>query len=344
MEEKPTIKDIARMLELAPSTVSYAINGGPRRVNKKTRERVMALVRELNYHPNANARNLITKRARTFGIVFRNLHHLMLDNPFVTSVMAGITESARNLEYDVLLLHASSDEIKSETALRHILSGRVDGLLFIAPYSDSPVLKALAERSLPFVVISSIFSAPCASSVIVNNRQGAEMVMDHLFSLGHRAVGFMDGRSRHIEACARHGVYVQRMEEAGCEVLPHWVQCGLFEYQPAYEAAHRMLAASRRPTAVFAANDLMAFGVMDAAIKSGLRIPEDLSVVGFDDIPPAAWNRPALTTVRQPMYELGAQAARLLVEQVDNGAEAQEIVLDAELIIRDSSALPGLNA
>lgn len=335
---RPTIKDIARILEVSPATVSYAINGG--RISERTRERVMAVVRELDYHPNENARHLHSKKARTFGIVFRNVSHLRMDNPFVTAVMAGVTDAARQREYDVLLLRASSDEIRVEASLRSIFSGRVDGLLFIAPYPGSPILSSLADRSLPFTIVSSFSDSPKANSVVVDGARGADLAMDYLWSLGHRHIGFADGRSCPTELCPRYEAYFRRMGESGVTGFESWMFNGAFEYQPAYDRALEVLSTRRRPTAVFAANDLMAFGVMDAAAALGVRVPAELSVVGFDDIPAAEWHRPALTTVRQPMYEMGMEAVSLLVEQLERGSSPRQLVFEPQLVVRSSCAPP----
>lgn len=332
-----TIKDIARHLGVSVSTVSYALNGGPRPVREDVRDRVLAAATELDYRPNHLARTLITGRSFTIGIVPTELTAYLTKSPYFAGCFDGIVNSAEDLEQDVLL-YTRFDQSSESAFLNALLDGRADGLIFLAPSIGSPVLDQLATR-IP-ITIASGHAVAGLPSFTCDNRAGVREAISHLAELGHRRIGTLHGPLNLADAVERLEAFQCAVDEFGCETRCSWIVNGGFTQHNGHLAGHELLSQKERPTAVFCANDEMAAGLIHAAYALGLSVPEDISVIGFDDVPTASLLHPSLTTVRQPLEELGSTALSALMAQINGGPAVSSHQFPTELIVRNSTTRP----
>jgi LacI family transcriptional regulator len=260
-------------------------------------------------------------------------------NSYVVEILRGIDEELAAAEYD-LMLYTSRRRAATESAhVATLTQGLAEGLLLLLPRDLGAYIEGLRKRHFPYVLIDHEGSAANGSAVGATNRQGSHDATRHLLELGHRRIGFITGALDVPCSYERLAGYQTALAEGGVASDPSLVVEGNFLAPRAQAATHQLMGLGEPPTAIFASNDISAFGVMQAAREQRLRIPEDLSVIGFDDIPQAAEARPALTTVRQPLEEMGRAAARLLLAAVrDPGREAERIELPTQLIVRGSTA------
>jgi DNA-binding LacI/PurR family transcriptional regulator len=332
-----TIKDIARHLGVSVSTVSYALNGGPRPVREDVRDRVLAAASELDYRPNHLARTLITGRSFTIGVVPTELTTNLTKSPYFAGCLDGIVNAAEALGQDVLL-YTRFDQNSPVSFVNAMLDGRADGLLFLAPTVGSPALEQLFNK-IPIAIASGL-EVPGIPSFTCDNRHGVHQAIADLVSLGHTKIGNLHGKLHLVDGIERLEAFRAAMVEFRCDLREEWIAGGEFHPMGGYDAGHRMLAKSPRPTAIFCANDEMAAGLLQAAYALGLSVPEDLSIVGFDDVPTAALLHPGLTTVRQPFEELGAAALKALIAQINGDEAAPHYQFETELIVRKSTSSP----
>jgi LacI family transcriptional regulator len=331
-----TIHDVAREAEVSYATVSRVVNNKDCIVPEK-RARVQAAMERLGYVPNVQARKLAGGRSQVVGLV---LHDVW--SSYVVEILRGIDEELAAAEYD-LMLYTSRRRSASESAhVTALTQGLAEGLLLLLPRGLSRYVERLQQRHFPFVLIDHDAPGGNVHGVVATNRQGARDAIRYLLDLGHRRIGFITGNMAVDSARARLDGYCDALSERGLALDPQLVVEGDFLQPRALATARQLLRLPDRPTAIFASNDLSAFGVLDAARELGLRVPEDLSVVGFDDIPQAAYARPMLTTVRQPLEEMGRVATRMLLAAMRSPHNAPTAVeLPTQLIVRGSTAAPG---
>lgn len=329
-----TIKDIARKLDLSVSTVSYALNGGPKPVSDDVRERVRRTADELKYRPNRLAKSLVTRRSHTIGVVPVDVEPDILLTSCVHLVLNGVVNAAAQMRQDVLLFTAHDRNLPDEV-VDDMLDSRVDGVVFIAPRPDSPALRTIAEGDLPYAIVAA--DDQHSPSYIVDNERGAELAMQHLYDLGHRRIAHLAGRLELTDANLRLETYRSFMKEKG---LPEYVIPGNYWRDSGQKAGTALMRMNPRPTAVFCANDEMAFGLISSLTRHGVLVPEGVSVVGFDDAPLGANSHPPLTTVRQPLQAMASAALRAVVHQIETGVVANGQVFIPELVIRGSTACP----
>jgi LacI family transcriptional regulator len=337
-----TILDVAKASGVSPATVSYVLNNGPRAVRPETRERVLLAIQKLGYEPNAVARGLRRKRMETFGIVLPHPHTDLITSPYFAPVMNGILHVAMQKQQNTTIFTGATWS-DAERSLPIYCDGRCDGLILLSPPMDSGIVPALAAKSVPFVLLSDVSDDPNVSSVDVDNTAAAREMVRHLLAQGHRRIAVLCGGAQARSANQRLRGYRLALEDHGIEFDPSLVFPGHYTAASGYENG---LAAARRteqcrPTALFCCNDEIALGAYRALEESGLRIPEEMSVVGFDDIASAASYRPPLTTVRQPLMQLGDRAARLLLARIEGEIPGgQKETLPTEVIVRESVAPP----
>lgn len=336
-----TIKDIARQLNISISTVSYALNNGPRPVPADIKAKVLAVAQELNYRPNSLARSMATGRTDTIAVVPPSGGHPMLLSPYLLTVLNGIMEAAETLEQDVLL-HTVRGDREPMGSARSVFSGKVDGVLLIAPDMDSRLPAQIAERGLPCVVFSSD-GLEGTLTVTTDNAVATYQAMAHLYALGHRHIAHVAGKAGLRDAEERRAAYQRFLEEKGMPAPHGWLVNGDFTYKRGREAALRLLALPDRPTAVLAGNDESGLGVIDAALELGLRIPADLSVIAFDVLPQSFQQR-SLSSVRQPIHQMAMEAVYLLTQwaQSGNRPEPARRVFPTELVELGSTAPPSV--
>ncbi|MCS6829496.1 MAG: LacI family DNA-binding transcriptional regulator [Armatimonadota bacterium] len=339
-----TIRDIAKRLGVSVSTVSYALNGGPRPVPEELRQRVLEVARELDYRPNRLARSMVTGKTETIAVVPPVVTRHMLQSPYIHAMLSSIADAVGEHGYDILL-HTSAAPMSDVQLVQSLLSGKVDGILLIAPLSTSQVPQELRQRNVPCVVVSAkVDGLPC---VCADNVRGIFDAMDWLYAHAHRRFGFVSGPSAFYDAQQRLLAFRQYLQERGLPLHSEWVAEGDFTAQGATAGARTILTQRERPSAILAANDEMAAGVLQVAQELGLRVPEDLSVVGFDDTPFAQVLSPRLSTVRQPLEQMATEAVSLLMGWMEQRERPHEQArkLPTELVLRESTApAPGTSS
>ncbi len=340
-KSRPTIIDVARESGVSIATVSYVINNGPRRVEGETRARVQASMKRLHYYPNAIARAMVNKRLNAIGIVFPHPYPCVFADPYFISTMNGIVQEAAQRRQNVTLY--TGLEWDGDDSLPAFMDRRVDGLLLIAMLTDSTIVPALVEAGLQFVQINGAASESAISNVDIDNAGAVRGVIAHLAGLGHQRIALLGGQPNSPSTRPRLDGYLWGMGEQALPVDSAIVLEGLYDRAWGREGMRRLLASDKVPTAVFCGGDGIAEGVYDTCREAGVHIPQDISVVGFDDTPAAAHLDPPLTSVRQPLVALGATAAAALLDQLDapppeGTVVARQIVLPSELIVRGSTA------
>jgi LacI family transcriptional regulator len=340
-----TILDVAKASGVSPATVSYVLNNGPRTVRPATRERVLLAIQQLGYEPNAVARGLRRKRMDTFGIVLPHPNTDLITSPYFGPVMDGILRVAMQKQQNTTIFTGAAWS-DAERSLPIYCDGRCDGLILLSPPVGSAIVPGLAAKNVPFVLLSDASDDPGVSSVDVDNVGAAKKLVRYLIQQGHRRIAILCGNQQSRSAAQRFQGYRLALEEQGIPFIPSLALSG--QYAPASGYENALELARRpdecRPTALFCSNDEIALGAYRALEESGLRIPEDVSVVGFDDIASAADYRPPLTTVRQPLEQLGERATRLLLGQIEEGVpRGRKETLCTRLILRESVAPPRKN-
>ncbi|ACV59290.1 transcriptional regulator, LacI family [Alicyclobacillus acidocaldarius subsp. acidocaldarius DSM 446] len=323
-----TIRDVARKAGVSVSTVSRVINGSGY-VGEDTERKVLLAMKELNYQPNRIARGLVSRRTSTIGLLIPDVA-----NPFFSEMARGVEDAAIAEGYSVLLCNS---DWKSERELMYIdlLKGRwVDGIVIVGSRSDSRVIEA-AVGDTPLVIVDRR-SSEFRWSVWTDNRQGAALVVEHLLKMGCSKIVHIAGPSDSPSAQERRKGYEQAISQAGLVAI---VYEGDFRFASGFEIATMILEGSQRPDGIFAANDLMAIGVLQAAVKLGVQVPHEVAIVGYDNIPSAGYVSPSLTTVHQPSYQMGVSAFDLLLEQfvTNSGQSARKVKFEPKLVVRDSS-------
>ena len=326
-----TIYDVARQAGVSPATVSRVLNGSGR-VAAATRRRVEAAVAQLGYEPNRVARSLATSVTHTLALLLPDI-----TNPFFPALVKGVQLLAEERRYTLLLGHTGADPEREEAYLRVLRGKRVDGVILVGLTLDGRRIRgALGE--VPVVVLDRPVDLPGAAVVRVDHRGGAFLAVRHLLELGHRDIAHVAGPRDLAVSRERLEGYREALAEAGLPYRPELVVEADFTEEGGYAAVRRLCAAGPF-TAVFAANDLSAIGVVAALRERGLAVPDRVSVVGFDDIHLCAYTVPTLTTVRQPAYAMGRQAAELLIDAVQGG-DPRGVVFAAELVVRGSTGPP----
>ncbi|MBN1582023.1 MAG: LacI family DNA-binding transcriptional regulator [Anaerolineae bacterium] len=332
----PNIRDVAKRAEVAPITVSRVINHSGN-VSAKTRERVEQAIRELGYMPNRLARSLRLKRTHTLALVVTDI-----TNPFWTTVVRGVEDAAQDAGYSVILCNTDESEAKQEQYLDVLMQKQVDGILLVPARTDAEIVAWLEKQHTPIVILDRRVSPAQVDVVRGDSQDGAYQLIRHLLALGHRRIAVLSGPQDVSTAADRVEGYRQALTEAGLDIRADWVQHGRFSQQSGYEMTRQLLATSPRPTALFAVNNFIAIGAQRALQDSGLRVPQDMSVVAIDDLTAELVIEPFLTVADQPAYDMGRRAAELLVARLSGSAPDayQEIVLPVEITIRGSSGRP----
>ena len=330
-----TIVDVAHAAGVSYSTVSRVVND-KNSIAPEKRARVLEAIERLGYVPNIQARKLAGGRARVVGLVVHDLW-----SSYQVEILRGIDTELAAGQYD-LMLYTSHGRAATESAYVSALTqGLAEGLLLLLPRGLSAYVSGLTQRQFPYVLIDHEGVPGVAPAIGAANRLGAYHATRHLLELGHRRIGFITGNLEFGAARERLDGYHAAFSDFNCQVDHSLVCEGDFQRPRAVAAGRALLSRFERPTAIFASNDVSAFGVMEAARELGLRIPEDLSVVGFDDIPEASNVDPPLTTVRQPLEEMGRVAVRtLLATMHDQGHRTERIELPTRLIVRASACPP----
>jgi LacI family transcriptional regulator len=336
IEETITMKDIARHARVSLGTVSNVINGNMP-VRPVMRRRVMDAIRDLGYKPSLLARGLRRNKTSIIGMVIPDI-----TNPFFPAVVRGVEDVAYQNSYRLVLCNTDNDPAKEESYLRELHSYRVAGLILIPSVNSQ--ITSLVDTEFGDVPVICLDRQPedwSSDSVTVDNSEGAFAATNYLIKLGHRLIAMITGSLHLTNAMARLNGFRAAMHNAKLDVDHEYVQEGRFDRQSGFEKMRILLQYRPRPTAVVCGNDLIAIGVLSALRAANLRCPQDISVVGFDDIELAELTDPSLTTVFQPGYQMGARGASLLLKRLRGSSESpQTIVLPTELKVRYSVSAP----
>jgi len=325
-----TIRDVAERAAVSVASVSRVLNGaGP--VTEPTRKRVLEAVEALQYVPHSGARSLSTSKTQTVGVILPDLY-----GEFFSELIRGMDVAARALGYHLIVSSSHDDADEASAAIRS-MRGRVDGLIVLSPHLDAANLAASLAGRTPILLMNGGATDAGRPSIVVDNHGGAVQAVQHLIATGRRRIAHIAGPAGNLEAEARLAGYLEAMAAAG---LATTVVDGAFTRESGQAAGAELAALVLAPDAVFAANDNMAVGAMLAFHEAGLRVPEDLAVVGFDDIPLASLVRPGLTTLRINISETGRRALERLVGFIESAGEAAAAaceVVRPELVVRPSS-------
>lgn len=326
------MKDVARFAGVSTSTVSHVINNN-RFVSDAIREKVNVAIEKLNYAPSALARSLKLNQTRTIGMLIT-----ASSNPFYSEVVRGVELSCYERGYSLILCNTDGDAERMNRSIETLLQKRVDGLLLMCAENHRPSRETIGRYpSLPIVMMDwAPFDG--ANDIIQDNAtMGGEMATHYLITQGYTRIACVTGPLDKTTSQQRLHGYRQAMQQAGLNILPGYEVSGDFEFQGGLTAMQQLLALELRPQAVFAGNDAMAVGVYQALFQHGLAVPDDVAVVGYDDIQLAQYMTPPLTTIHQPKDDLGELAIDTLLHRLQNpGGESQILVLTPELVVRGS--------
>jgi DNA-binding LacI/PurR family transcriptional regulator len=323
----PTMEDVAAAAGVSRALVSLVMRGSPK-VSDLRRQRVIEAAERLQYRPNAMARSLASARTRTVGVLLNDLH-----NPFFADIAGGIEALASEFGYQLLLGTGRRHPGRERTVVSSFADYRVDGLILVSPGLDEPDLVEVARR-IPTVVIGRDIEAPELDTLVIDEPLGVRGVINYLVRLGHTDILHVTGGDG-AGAGARLECFHAAMQASG--LGPGRTLPGDFTEEAGVHAAQLILARGDLPTAIFAANDLTAAGMMDTFVRAGLRIPADLSLIGYDNIYIAGLRQLSLTTVDQPRAEMGRQALELLLERIEGRTEARVRLVEPRLIVRDTA-------
>jgi LacI family transcriptional regulator len=347
-----TMRDVATQSGFSPATVSIVLNNAPlaRYIAPTTKKRIEEVARKLGYRPNAMARFLRSKRTHSVGVMFFDI-----TDPFCTLVMRGIENSLYQASYVPIFADAHNQRNRFERYLEMLLERHVEALIVVANwlFVDIQLLGDLAKRNIPATTIGWELPGNVISSVMVDNEIGARLALEHLYQLGHRKIAFIRGPKMLIDSAPRWRGIQKFAQSAGLEIDPVLVQQlpesldPTSSFESGFRIAEELLQRRKKFTALMAFDDLSALGAIRALTKAGVKVPEQCSVTGFDDVAPSLLSAPSLTTVRQPMEAMGGLAVNIIMEGINASLEKREWTIanhkmSPELVIRDSTRAVGL--
>jgi LacI family transcriptional regulator len=332
-----TIKDIAQVAGVSVTTVSRALNGYSD-VNEKTRQKIVTVARELNYSPNTLARGLVMQKSKTIGLLVSGISRESVKDNFSFEVLCGVNERASTLGYDLILFNTNTMMQREKTYTQLCRERRVDGAIIQGIKKEDPYLKEVVESDIPCVLVDIPVHSSSVGYVTTDNALGARKAVEHLVSLGHQYIGMINGYEDAFVSQERFTGFRQALHESQISFRPEWVVSGDFQEKKAEEKALNLLTQHKEITAIFCASDLMALGALKACKKLGLHVPKDISIVGYDNIVLASYSSPNLTTIGQEVYQIGYEAADLLIEMLEGKETNMKRYLDTKLIVRESTA------
>lgn len=332
LSRQPSIKDIARLARVSHPTVSRALQNSPL-VNPATAARIRKIAEAAGYRASAVARGLVTRRTRTIGLVVTTVA-----DPFISKVVYGIERAANNHGYAVILADSDADARRERKVVQELAERRVDGIIVTSSRVGSDYLPMLADLNVPMVLVNDQYPGEFVHSVMIANQEGSLAAAKHLIELGHYRIGYVGDRSGYQSDTERLAGYKQALSEAGIKFAGELAVEGDGRPEAAIAAVDGLLRLADPPTAVCCYNDMTALGVMRAIRERGLRVPDDVSVTGFDDLFFAEYLEPQLTTVRQPMRRMGEMAMENLFKLMSGEESVAQVRVDAELIVRGSTA------
>ncbi len=340
-DKVPDIRAVAALAKVSIATVSRTINGAPV-VSERLKKRVWQAIEQLNYFPNTHARTLVSGRSRLLGIIVENI-----TNPFFPELIQSFEEVAVAHGYEILVSSSNSDPAILTTCVRRMIERKVDGVAVLTFGEEEPVLDQLVHHDIPMVLAEFRLDDPKTSTILLDYTTGIHAAVKHLVELGHSKIAFLAGPHKLHSAITRENDFRTAMEAVGLPIQKKWViECD-HTLKGGVAGYGKLQALSARPTAVLCSNDMTAIGVLRAAYMAGLRVPQDLSVVGLDDIDFAEFTLPPLTTIRLSRADLAHaafEALRLQAEEPDSPKMRREFLVSTSLVVRGSTAAPSVGA
>lgn len=328
------IDDVAKLANVSIATVSRVFNNSPY-VSEKAKESVLKAAKELGYEPSILARSLAMKKTNTIGLIVPDI-----SNPYYSEVVRGIEDICNIYKYNIILCNADNSRDKEIQYIDMLKSRWVDGIIFHSDYFTEEIYKVFLERKIPLVLAGrkTKFDVPY---VAINNKKAAYDATRYLITLGHKKIGFihgnLNGMKETVDSVDRFIGYKLAMTKFGIKIYDELVKEANFKVIGGYNATMEMLKSNVKPDAIFAISDVMAMGAINAIFDYGLKCPDEVSVIGFDNIDLSEATRPSLTTIAQPMYDIGAVAARMLIKMINNESiDTNRVILKHQLIIRNS--------
>jgi len=333
----PDIRTVAAVAKVSIATVSRTINGSPL-VSERLSKRVWQAIKQLNYFPNSHARTLVSGRSRLFGIIVENI-----TNPFFPELIQSFEEVAVAHGYEILVSSSNSDPALLTTCVRRMLERKVEGVAVMTFGEEEPILDQLTHRNVPIVLAEFKLDDPKASTILLDYSTGIQAAVDHLVKLGHSKIAFFAGPHKLHSAITRENDFRSAMQKAGLAIQKKWiVECD-HTLKGGVAGYARMQELSARPSAIICSNDMTAIGVLRATYMEGLRVPQDLSVIGLDDIDFAEFTLPPLTSIRLSRIDLARAAFEALRQQAENPVSPtiqREFLVSTSLVVRGSTARP----
>ncbi|WP_139489778.1 LacI family DNA-binding transcriptional regulator [Brevibacillus dissolubilis] len=336
-----TIKDIAKKLGVSITTVSRALNGYSD-VSEATKRKVLQAAEELCYRPNIAARSLVVKKTRTIGIIVSEISRSGAKDAFVFEVLCGINDRAGELGYDLVLFSTNPKKHMAKSYSDLCRERGVDGAIIMGIKLNDPYLEEVVTGNIPCVLIDITMMGTNVGYVSTDNTEGARKAVQYLIDQGHRQIGMINGYLHADVSVKRLDGYKKALESSDIPYRADMVEDGDFTEEGGLAAAYRLLVKNPQLTAIFCSSDIMAIGAMKAMEQVGKKVPEDISIIGYDNIFVSEYTSPKLTTVHQDKYEMGYQSAQLLIDMLEERARNKHVILDTYLQIRESVKPPGL--
>lgn len=328
----PTIVEVAEKARVSPSTVSHVVNN-TRFVSESVRQRVQEAMHELGYRPNSLARSLRRGETQTMGLILPDSA-----NPYFAEIGHAIEAAAFEREFSIVLCNTENDQNKERLYTEVLENKQVDGIIFVAAGHQTDALRELIQNKMPVVLVDRDLPGVEVNTVLSDNLLGGRLATQHLIDLKHTRIGCVTGPSNITPSSKRVAGYRAALTGADIPVNENLIVRGDFHPESGRRAATHLLELPDHPTAIFACNDLMAVGVLRAAMELGYRVPEELAVVGYDDIELASYTTPPLTTIQQPKAEIGRATVEILVNRIrDKKSPHQHLSLPVSLVVRGSS-------
>lgn len=334
MKGRISAYDVAKKAGVSQSTVSRVLNNYTH-IKESTRQKVLEAIKELGFTRDEIARSLASNKTRTIGLIVGDI-----TNPFFAESAKVIIGKAQEMEYDVILCNTNHNEENLEKYIQTLKGKRVDGVIIAAADKDNKRIKELYDQGFPVVLYNSIMEHEKVNYIAVNNYKGARLAIEHLYQLNHRHIGYIAGPSKYITTYLRNLGYKDALEEFGLQWNEKFVYNREFSYDEVYQFTKKLLNKRIRPTSIFAASDQMALAVLDAAASENIKVPEELSVIGFDDIDIAKNQFIGLTTITQPKEKMATLTLEKLVSLIEGSEELEtpiQIVLEPDLIQRKTT-------
>lgn len=334
-----TIKDVARKAGVSPSTVSRVLSNHPR-ISTETSQKVKAIMEQLGYHPNIMAKSLVSKTTNSICIMLPKSAEELFSNYFFMELIRGIVTQASRLGYDVLISSGANEKEEVEGVSRLLNGRRVDGVILLYSRTDDPVIDFLHENGHPFVLIGRSDQYSDILSVDTDNVQASYDATKHLISLGHERIGFVSGPPELVVSKDRLKGYMKALADAGLESRPEWIVEGEFLQESGYRAMSFFMNLPNRPTALVLIDDVVAFGILRGLHELKYKVPEDLCLVSFNNIPLSELSTPPLSSIDIGIYNLGYTASQVLIQSIKNNQDAsyqKRQIIPHRLMIRESS-------